>query len=152
MKKPQAIYNSDFKQQKMTQIWRKWQFFNFPIKCEYDIFSTPKTRLSTKNKKILMNLLRKNPASSQMANFRQFLAKFGKMGIFLKIAHGRFLSRLQALTNWEVSEQALSRGLSTSDRFSYKELSKYRLKPQKYIVQGTPKEPDKPPKNGQNRF
>ena len=29
---------------------------------------------------------------------------------------------------------------------------KYRLKPPKYIILGTPKKPDKTPKNGQNRF
>ena len=41
--------------------------------------------------------------------------------------------------NGENYQQAVSRGFSTSDRFSYKELSKYRLKPPKRIVQGTPK-------------
>ena len=33
-----------------------------------------------------------------------------------------------------------------------KKLSKYRLKQPKYIVLGTPKNPNKIPKNGQNRF
>ena len=36
--------------------------------------------------------------------------------------------------------------------FHAKKLSKYRLKQPKYIVLGTPKKPDKIPKNGQNRF
>ena len=39
------------------------------------------------------------------------------------------------------------RGLSPSIRFSRKEL--YRLKPPKFRVRGTPKKPDKIPKNGQ---
>ena len=51
-----------------------------------------------------------------------------------------------------LKQQAVSRGLSTSDRFTCKELSKYRLKPPKYKVPGTPKKPDKTPRSGQNRF
>ena len=46
------------------------------------------------------------------------------------------------------NKQAISRGLSTSDSFSRKELSKYRFKPPKYIVRGTTKKPDKTRKNG----
>ena len=36
--------------------------------------------------------------------------------------------------------------------FLAKKFSKYRLKRPKYIVLGTPKKPDKTPKNGENRF
>ena len=46
-----------------------------------------------------------------------------------------------------------SRGVSRLPTvFLTKKLSKYRLKRPKYIVLGTPKKPDKIPKNGQNRF
>ena len=45
------------------------------------------------------------------------------------------------------SEQAVSRGLSTSDRFSRKEIVKIQtFKQPKYIVMGTPKKPNKIPK------
>ena len=43
-------------------------------------------------------------------------------------------SRHTRLKRLGLKQQAILRGLSTSDRFSRKELSKYRLKPPKYIV------------------
>ena len=68
-----------------------------------------------------MNGLQKNAKNlhfwafwAKMANFGQFLAKMGKTGIFFKKALGTFFSRLQALTNFKVSEKSNERFLSTS--------------------------------------
>ena len=43
-----------------------------------------------------------------MANFGQFLAKMGKTGFYFKKVLGTFFSRLQALTNWNVSEKVMN--------------------------------------------
>ena len=64
-----------------------------------------------------------------------FLTIFGQNVANLKMAKKQIF-QLQL-------QQAASRGLSTSDRLSGKELSKYRLKPPKFRVRGTPKKPDK---------
>ena len=47
--------------------------------------------------------------AKKMANFGQFLAIMGKMGIFFKKALGTFFSRLQALTNCKVSVKSNDR-------------------------------------------
>ena len=93
------MYNSDFKQ-KMTQIWPKRAIFEFYKKMRKSTFSTPKTRLSTKNEQILMNVLRKKCKKppflgifTQNGQFWKFLAKMGKTGIFQK-SLGKFLSGL----------------------------------------------------------
>ena len=80
---------------KLGQFWPKRAIFEFSNKMwKRHFLSTPETRLSTKNYKILMNGLQKKNAKnlhfweieSKMANFGNFLAKTSKTGIFLKKA------------------------------------------------------------------
>ena len=47
-----------------------------------------------------------NPASSQMANFGQFLAKMGKTGFLLQKSVWKIFSRLQALINCKDREKS----------------------------------------------
>ena len=54
---------------------------------------------------------------TKKVNFGQFLAKIGKMGIFLKKALGTFLLRLKAQTNSKVSEKSNER--FSSNRVTY---------------------------------
>ena len=142
---------------KWPKFGQKGPFLNFPKKYEnFIFFRLPKTRLSTKNYKILMNGLRKKCEKPtflgilfQNANFGQFLAKMGETGFFFKKALGTFLSRLQALTTnfqkkvmngfretaWHPDEQMNERTWFLS--------SKYRFKQPKCIVLRTPKKPEK---------
>ena len=94
---------------------KKGAFLYFPINSEYMIFSTPKTRLSIKNQQILQDGLLKN---AKNLNFQSFWAKNANYGIFgqngqkgnfFKKALGKFLSRLQAITNCKVSEKSNER-------------------------------------------
>ena len=66
---------------------QKGPFLNFPIKCEYSIFLTPQTRLSTKTQQIIMNGLQKYAKNlhfwvfwAKMANFGQLLGKMVETG------------------------------------------------------------------------
>ena len=99
----------------MTQIW---PFLNFPKKCEKGIFSTPKTRLSTKiansNERIAKKC-KKTSILGILGQNGQFWTGFGQNGrnrIFFKKALGTFFPPLQALTNCKDSEKSNERILS----------------------------------------
>ena len=80
-------------------------------------FLTPKTRLKLANSNEWIVTKFKNlhfwVLLAKMANFREFLAKMDKTGIFQKSAWNIF-SRLQALNNCKVSEKSNERFLRNS--------------------------------------
>ena len=81
------------------------------------------------------------------------IAKINKPALQWFVEQYQFkTSRHTKLQRLGLKQQAVSRGLSTSDRFSRKELSKYWLKRPKYIVRGTPKKSDKTPKMAKTNF
>ena len=82
---------------------------------------------------------------NHIARYGQIWFNFDQNGSFLNL-HRKSETVIFQLQRLGLKQQAVSRGLSTSDHFLAKKLSKYRLKQPKYIVLGTPKKPDKIPK------
>ena len=64
----------------MTQIWPKGPFFNFAKKCENVIFSTAKTRISTKN--LLENSNERIAKKAKNLHFWTFWDKMANFGSF----------------------------------------------------------------------